>query len=105
MFGKQDVYEPNFAHFLGDFHFHFDILLAALMNLQKYICVFWGETGREPAIHVKHRTCMTHDCMAIWQENNRETNRKKKYIAYRGLILFYHRGKGPLGGTLAIFFG
>ena len=29
----------------------------------------------------------------------------KKYIAYRGLLLFYHRGKGPLGGTLVIFFG
>ena len=29
---------------------------------------------------------------------------KKQYIAYRGLMLLYHRGKGPLGGTLANFF-
>ena len=34
----------------------------------------------------------------------KQTKRSKKYIAYRGLILFYHMGKGPLGGTLAIFF-
>ena len=33
------------------------------------------------------------------------TNEKgRKKIAYRGLILSYHRGKGPLGGTLANFF-
>ena len=31
--GKQNVYEPNFAHFLGDFQL--DILLTVLMNLQK----------------------------------------------------------------------
>ena len=76
------------------------------MNLQKYICIlrFFWEAGREPAIHVKHRTCMTHDCMAVWQEKMGQTNRKEKYIAYRGLILFYHRGKGLLGATLAIFF-
>ena len=33
IFGKQNVYEPNFAHFLGDFQL--DILLTVLVNLQK----------------------------------------------------------------------
>ena len=33
IFGGENVYEPNFAHFLGDFQL--DILLSVLMNLQK----------------------------------------------------------------------
>ena len=33
IFGRQHVYEPKFAHFLGDFQL--DILLTVLMNLQK----------------------------------------------------------------------
>ena len=33
IFGKQNVYEPNFAQFLGDFQL--DVLLTVLMNLQK----------------------------------------------------------------------
>ena len=33
-----------------------------------------------------------------------KSTRKKKYITYRGQILFYHRGKGPLGVTLSISF-
>ena len=42
----------------------------------------------------------------VWmREKVKKPKRKKKYIAYGGLILFYHRGKGPLGETLAIFFG
>ena len=63
------------------------------MNLQKYICVFFGEAGREPAIHVKHRACM-----AVWQETMGQTNRKNHYIAYRGLILFT-QGVGPPRGN------
>ena len=38
------------------------------------------------------------------KEKEKQPKRKKQYIAYRGLILLYHRGKGPLGGTLAKFF-
>ena len=41
--------------------------------------------------------------LEIWSKK-RKGKKEKKDIAYRGLILFYHRGKGPLGGTLAIFF-
>ena len=39
-----------------------------------------------------------------WKKE-KQPKRKKKYIAYRVLILFYHRGKGPLlvGETLAFF--
>ena len=33
----------------------------------------------------------------------KKAKRKNKYTAYRGLILFYHRGKGPVGETLANF--
>ena len=48
---------------------------------QRYICVFLGgETGREPKKQIGQVHCL------------------------QGLILFYHRGKGPLGGTLANFF-
>ena len=68
------------------------------MNLQKYICVFFGEAGREPAIHVKHRTCM-----AVWQEKMGQTNRKNHYIAYRGLILLYTAGRAPRGNSREIF--
>jgi len=36
------------------------------------------------------------------RKKSENQKRKKKYIACGGLILFYHRGKGPVGGTLAI---
>ena len=46
--------------------------------------------------------------LEIWskkqmRKNEKQQKRKKKYIAYRGLLLLYRRGKGPLAGTLAIF--
>ena len=34
----------------------------------------------------------------------RMKKKRENHIAYRGLSLFYHRGKGPLGGTPANFF-
>ena len=38
-------------------------------------------------------------------EKNHEITKKEEQVhCLQGLILFYHRGKGPLGETLAIFF-
>ena len=56
IFGKQNVFEPNFVNFFGDFQL--DILHAVLMNLSKNGCPklsqFLGETGHEPKFQKKY---------------------------------------------------
>ena len=66
------------------------------MNLQKYICVFLGGTGRELAIYVK----TPYDCMAVWQEKNGANKQEEKVHCLQGANPVLPRGKGPLGGTL-----
>ena len=41
IFGKQNVYEPNFARFFDDFQL--DILLTVLINLQNNVLILGGD--------------------------------------------------------------
>ena len=72
-----------------------------LINLQKYICVFLGEAGREPAIHVK----TPYDCMAVWQEKHGANKAEEKVHCLQGATPVLAQGEGTPRGTLAdVFF-
>ena len=113
------------CNFFGEFHFVTLIFCSLCPWICKNIFVhfFWG-TGHEPKLDVSFDFGFWILGFGFWSfdfwildfgvwiwrfaKNNKLRKKKrnnqkgrKKYIAYRGLILFY---QGPLGGTLAIFF-
>ena len=103
IFKKQNVYEPNFATPIFFKHIFWERLVRGVQILEP--------VGKK----LLGRHALGGDfCMFVFarfspkktNEKNmgNKQNRKKKKIVYRGLILSYHRGKGPLGGTLAICF-
>ena len=71
------------------------------MNLQKCICVFWRSHFVSGILRFGFGDVVK---KISEKKTEKQPKRKNKYIAYRGLILYYHKGKGPLGGTLANFF-
>ena len=101
IFKKQTFMSQTLHVFLWFPLYHSGILLAVLINLQKYICVFLGEARREPAIHVK----TPYDCMAVWQEKHGANKAEEKVHCLQGATPVLAQGEGPPRGTLAdVFF-
>ena len=71
------------------------------MNLQKCICVFWRSHFVSWILGFGFGDVVK---KISEKKTEKQPKRKNKYIAYRGLILYYHRGEGLPRGNSGNFF-